>query len=151
MRKYLWALAATLVTIVSARAETAYITDSLRVALRAEPTADAATVTMLNSGTAIEVLARAERMVQVHTQDAEGWLDARYVVAQAPASAQLAAARTHAEQLQAQLNQAQAALAEQTAKTNELEAKIAPAEPMPGYRRRPCCSPGVSPRLLCLV
>lgn len=131
MRKYLWALAVTLVATTSVRAETAYITDSLRVALRAEPTGDAATVTTLNSGAAIEVIARAERMVQVRTAEAEGWVDARYVVAQAPASVQLGAARAQAEQLQAQLNQAQTALAEQTAKTSELEAKIAPTEPKP--------------------
>lgn len=114
-----------------ARAETVYVTDHLRVALRAEPTAEAATVVLLNSGTALEVLARDERMLQVRTQDAEGWIDARYVMTQAPAAAQLIAARTHAQQLQAQLNQAQAALAEQTAKATELETQGAPAAPTP--------------------
>lgn len=132
---FLTLLALTLAAPV-ARAETVYVTDHLRVALRAEPTAEAATVVMLNSGTALEVLARAEGMVQVRTQDAEGWIDARYVMAQAPAAAQLIAARTHAEQLQAQLNRAQAALAEQTAKATELETQGAPAAPTPAVPTR---------------
>ena len=133
MRTMAWTLAITLATITGARAETAYITDQLRIALRAEPAPDAAPITLLNSGTVLEILAREPGMVQVRTQTAEGWVDARYVVAQPPAMAQLDQARAQLEQLQLELNRAQGALAEQAARTAELEAQSAPPAPTPKF------------------
>ena len=131
MRAMAWTLALTLATITGARAETAYITDQLRIALRAEPAPDAAPITLLNSGAALEVLARDAGMVQVRTQTAEGWVDARYVVTQPPATAQLDQARAQLGELQLQLNRAQGALAEQAARTAELEAEPAPSPASP--------------------
>ena len=135
MRTRGWMLAVTLATIAVARAqgatETAYVTDQLRIALRAEPAPDAASITLLTSGTALEVIAREAGMVQVRTQTAEGWVDARYITTQPPAAAQLADARAQLEQLQMQLNQAQGALAEQAARAAELEAGSVPPAPTP--------------------
>lgn len=134
-RRVWWVLLATMaVARAQGATETAYVTDQLRVALRADATPEADAIGMLTSGAAVTVLARDARMLHVRSASGEGWVDARYVVAEPPAAAQLLAARGQLEQLQMQLNQAHGALAEQAARIADLESRAprpAPETPPP--------------------
>lgn len=161
MRIAAWVLAATLATTTVARGEnvapgateTAYITDQLRVALRAEANAEADPVAMLTSGAALTVLARDARMVRVRAEQGEGWIDARYLVAEPPAATQLVAARAQLEQLHSSSIRPRArSPSRPRAPPTWSEEARRPRRPRPlGRCRRPLFgSPGSHPRLLCL-
>lgn len=85
----------------SQAAETRYIRDSLSVALRAAPQADAATVGGgLVSGTAVTLLNTDREMARVRTSDGrEGWLAARFLVSEPIARDLLKEARVEIERL----------------------------------------------------
>jgi len=104
MKRAVLALVLFVTGAVAARAETLYVTDVLVVLLRATPAAQGATVKQLTSGAALEVLDRQGTWAKVREpQGASGWIEARYLVPQAPAGARLAQLRSELEQAQARL------------------------------------------------
>jgi len=93
----------------TALAETVYVIDRVVVGLRAEPTEGAPAVKSVDTGTALEVLERHDTLVHVREpQGAEGWIDARYVSAQAPVRAMVPALQAEVGRLRAQLAKLQA-------------------------------------------
>jgi len=123
----------------SARAETLYVAERMRIGLRAEATETGAVVKTVETGTPLEAIERVENFVNVRDpQGSVGWAEARYLTPDAPARLQLAKlqedlakSRSQTAEVQAQLKKAQAAAAEQAAtiKTLEKEAADKPALP----------------------
>lgn len=111
-----WLLVAVVLFPALAYAETLYVIDRVVIGLRAEPIEGAAVVKSVDTGTALEVLERQENLVRVREpRGTEGWVDARYLVAQPPArvqtqelQAELARTRTQLAKAQAQLQQGEA-------------------------------------------
>ncbi|MCR4331462.1 MAG: TIGR04211 family SH3 domain-containing protein [Sulfuricaulis sp.] len=132
---------AMLVIFTSARAETLYVAERMRIGLRAEATETGAVVKTVETGTPLEAIERAENFVHVRDpQGAVGWAEARYLTSDAPARLQLVKlqedlvrSRSQAAEAQAQLKKAQAAAAEQAATIKSLEQEAAdkPALPPP--------------------
>ena len=120
MRQALFWIAGLLVFLpLPGIAETLYVTDKIHIAMRAGPGKEAAPLKTLASGTALEVLAKEGSQIQVRDPEKiEGWVDAGYLIAEPPARGQV-------EKMQVQLQQVQAALAQETAKTKELTDKLA--------------------------
>ena len=125
----------------SARAETLYVAERMRIGLRAEATETGAVVKTVETGTPLEAIERVENFVHVRDpQGTVGWAEARYLTPDAPARLQmvklqedLARSRSQTAEAQAQLKKAQAAAAEQAATIKALEQKAAdkPALPPP--------------------
>jgi len=125
----------------SARAETLYVAERMRIGLRAEATETGAVVKTVETGTPLETIERVENFVHVRDpQGTVGWAEARYLTPDAPARLQmvklqedLARSRSQTAEAQAQLKKAQAAAAEQAATIKALEQKAAdkPALPPP--------------------
>ena len=117
----------------------------------------------VESGTTLEVLQRLEKYVYVRDkQGTNGWVEARYLTADAPARLQmgklqeeLTKARVQVSDVQTQLKKTEAALAEQTAKRKELEKTVAnvpvgpaamtPAPPVPAAPVKGASEPAVAP------
>ncbi len=131
------ALLLTLVT-VSARAETVYVAERLRIGLRADMAETSPVVKTVETGAPLEVVERLEKLVRVRDpQGIEGWIEARYLTPDPPARSQLAKlqedlakSRAQATEAQVQLKKAQSALTEQADKIKELE-KTAGDRPLP--------------------
>jgi SH3 domain protein len=101
-----------------AAAETAFVTDSLRLGLHAAPDTSDRPFDNLVSGTAVEVLERNPNYAHVRLEDGrEGWVKATYLVALKPAAARVAELEAEV----ARLNEAAAvAQAAQTTAEQEL-------------------------------
>jgi hypothetical protein len=116
-------------------AETLYVTERLAVPVYATP-AEGPAVRTVEAGAALEVLERAERFARVRDrQGAEGWIDARYLVADAPARTQLPRAneeltrlRRELAEAQGKLRKAEAELGQQVAKGEALGKQLAAAQ-----------------------
>jgi len=79
----------------AAAAETAYVTDSLRLGIHEAPDTSDRPFDNLVSGTAVEVLERSTNYARVRLADArEGWVKATYLVELKPAQARLAELET---------------------------------------------------------
>ena len=123
----------------SARAETLYVAERMRIGLRAEATETGAVVKSIETGTPLEMIERAENFVQVRDpQGTVGWAEARYLTPDAPARLQLvklqedlARSRSQTVEAQAQLKKAQATAAEQAARIKALEQEAADKPVMP--------------------
>lgn len=136
----------------SARAETLYVAERMRIGLRAEATETGAVVKTVETGTPLEAIERVENFVHVRDpQGTVGWAEARYLTPDAPARLQLvklqedlARSRSQTAEAQAQLKKAQTAAAEQAAtiKTLEQEAADKPVLPPPATPA-PIASPPV--------
>jgi hypothetical protein len=119
--------------ITTAQAETVYITERIRIGLRAEIPETSAVVKTLETGTPLEIIERYDKLTRVRDpQGAEGWIEARYLSIEPPASLQLAKlqveltkSRTQASEAQAQLKKAQVTIAEQAEKIKGLEKNLA--------------------------
>ncbi len=132
---------AMLVIFTSARAETLYVAERMRIGLRAEATETGAVVKTVETGTPLEAIERVENFVHVRDpQGTVGWAEARYLTSDAPARLQLVKlqedlvrSRSQTAEAQAQLKKAQAAAAEQAATIKKLEQEVAdkPALPPP--------------------
>jgi SH3 domain protein len=116
-----------------AAAETAYVTDSLRLGLHAAPDTSDRAFENLISGTAVEVLERNPNYARVRLSDGrEGWVKATFLVALKPAAARVA--ELEAEMLSLQeaataATTAQGAAEQDLARfTAELQAKTGSAE-----------------------
>ena len=118
----------TLLPLVVA-AETAYVTDNLRLGLhRAEDTSDRAFRT-LESGQALEILSRNRNYAQVQLPDgARGYVKAAYLVSDKPARLIVAETQAEAERLARELEEARQAFAAPAAAIDALEQQSAALE-----------------------
>ncbi len=109
-----------------AAAETAYVTDNLRLGLHsAEDTSDRA-FRFLDSGQAMEVLVRDRNYANVRLPDgAEGWVKAAYLVDEKPAKLIVAETIAERDSLAAELESAKQAFAEPAAAIDRLEGEVA--------------------------
>lgn len=116
-----------------ASAETAYVTDSLRLGLHAaSDTSDRPFETLL-SGTAVEVLERTTNYARVKLPDGrEGWVKAAYLVTEKPAAARVLELESEIDGLEGAVAQAKtaqtAAQHELTRLTSELQATTGSTE-----------------------
>jgi SH3 domain protein len=133
MRKAAFLAPLLLAFAAGAAAETAYVTDSLRLGLHAAPDTSDRPFENLISGMAVEVLERNPSYARVRLADGrEGWVKATYLVALKPAAARVAELEAEMAKL---TNDAAAATAAQSAAeqalarhTAELQAKTGSAE-----------------------
>jgi len=107
-----------------AAAETAYITDNLRLGLhQAEDTSDRA-FRFLESGQAMEILIRDRNYANVRLPDGtEGWVKSAYLVDEKPAKLIVAETIEERDRLASELEQARAAFAEPAATIDELRSQ----------------------------
>jgi hypothetical protein len=137
----------------SARAETLYVAERMRIGLRAEATETGAVVKTVETGTPLEAIERVENFVQVRDpQGTVGWAEARYLTPDAPARLQmvklqedLARSRSQTAEAQAQLKKAQAAAAEQAATIKTLEKEAADKPVLPPAATSMPVPPPVAP------
>jgi SH3 domain protein len=105
-----------------AAAEVVYVSESLKAGIHQSESFQSTILTLIPSGTALEVLERKSNQTRVKTPDGVvGWVDARYLTAALPSSrriedledellqtaTELAAAREQAAELEFQLTQAE--------------------------------------------
>lgn len=109
-----------------AAAETAYVTDNLRLGLHAaEDTRDRA-FRFLESGQAMEVLVRDRNYANVRLPDgAEGWVKSAYLVDEKPAKLIVAETMAERDALAAELAEAREAFAEPAATIDQLRRETA--------------------------
>mgnify|MGYP001814014660 FL=1 len=109
-----------------AAAETAYVTDNLRLGLHAaEDTSDRA-FRVLESGQPMEVLLRTGNYANVRLPDgAEGWVKTGYLVDEKPAKLIVAETMAERDALAAELAEAKAAFAEPAATIENLQSEAA--------------------------
>jgi hypothetical protein len=123
----------------TARAETLYVAERMRIGLRAEATETGAVVKTVETGAPLETIERIENFVQVRDpQGTVGWAEARYLTPELPARSQLvklqedlARSKSQVAEAQAQLKKAQATAAEQEATIKTLEQEVADKPAMP--------------------
>jgi len=111
---------------VLATAETAYVTDNLRLGLHtAEDTSDRA-FRYLESGQAMEILTRDRNYANVRLPDGtEGWVKSAYLVDEKPAKLIVAETSEERDRLALELEEAKAAFAEPAATIDELRGQSA--------------------------
>ena len=111
---------------VLAAAETAYVTDNLRLGLHAaEDTSDRA-FRFLESGQPMEVLVRDRNYANVRLPDgAEGWVKSAYLVDEKPAKLIVAETIAERDALATELAEAKEAFAEPAATIDQLRAETA--------------------------
>ena len=111
---------------VLATAETAYVTDNLRLGLHtAEDTSDRA-FRYLESGQAMEILTRDRNYANVRLPDGtEGWVKSAYLVDEKPAKLIVAETSEERDRLARELEEAKAAFAEPAATIDELRGQSA--------------------------
>ena len=110
---------------LAAAAETAYVTDNLRLGLHAaEDTSDRA-FRFLDSGQAMEVLIRDRNYANVRLPDgAEGWVKSAYLVDEKPAKLIVAETMAERDALAAELESAKQSFAEPAAAIDRLEGEV---------------------------
>ncbi len=111
---------------LTAVAQTAYVTDNLRLGLHtAEDTSDRA-FRYLESGQAMEILSRDRNYANVRLPDgAEGWVKNAYLVEDKPAKLIVAETMAERDALAAELEEARAAFAEPAATIDGLRTETA--------------------------
>src|SRR5262245_65020394 len=104
------AIAILLGCATSAAAETAWVTDSLRLGLYAEPDASGSPSQNLQSGAALEVLERTQGYARVRTAaGSEGWVKSAYLVDEKPAQLRVAELEAELATLRSDADRARAA------------------------------------------
>jgi len=94
----------------AAAADTAYVTDSLRLGLYAEPGASGSPSQNLVSGTALEVLERTQGYARVRTPaGSEGWVKSAYLVDEKPAQLRVGELETELAALRSDADRARPA------------------------------------------
>ena len=107
---------------VLAAAETAYVTDNLRLGLHAAEDTNDRAFRFLDSGQAMEVIVRDRNYANVRLPDGvEGWVKAAYLVDDKPAKLIVAETIAERDALAAELEQARQAFAEPAAVIDRLE------------------------------
>ena len=119
-------ISAFLLLPVLAAAETAYVTDNLRLGLHAaEDTSDRA-FRFLESGQPMEILVRDRNYANVRLPDGtEGWVKSAYLVDEKPAKLIVAETIAERDALATELAEARAAFAEPAATIDQLRAESA--------------------------
>lgn len=123
-----WILVAAMLfagALPGASAQTAYVTDVLRLGLhRAQDTSDRAFESLV-SGAELEVLERVPNYARVRTEDGrEGWVKSAYLVAEPPARYQLAQLTEELETARKRLAATEAALLVAQQETDQLRNQI---------------------------
>jgi uncharacterized protein YgiM (DUF1202 family) len=110
---------------LAALAETAYVTDQLRLGLhRAADTSDRAFRT-LESGQEMEILSQNRNYAQVRLPDGTvGYVKAAFIISEKPATLVVAETRAESERLAAELERAKAQFAEPAAAIAALERQV---------------------------
>ncbi len=118
-----------ILTPLAALAETAYITDNLRLGLhQAADTSDRAFQT-LESGQELEIISRDRNYANVRLPDGvEGYVKAAYLVSEKPAKLIVAETQAAVETLQAELDETKAAFAAPAATIDRLEQDLAASQ-----------------------
>jgi SH3 domain protein len=107
-------------------AETAYVSDKIHTEIRAQADRASAVLKSVSTGAALEVLERGPGMTRVRDADGtEGWIDAGMLTTEPPARNRLDSMKTQVDGLKGQLEKAQAALAQESAKSADLAKKLA--------------------------
>ncbi len=137
MRPGVWGLIGLLVSApMAAVAETAYVTDNLRLGLYEAEDTSGRPIRMLESGQAMEILSRDRNYANVQLPDAsEGWVKAAYLVSDKPAKLIVAEITAERDALAAELEVTQQSFAAPAATiealrndASALEAKITVAD-----------------------
>lgn len=113
---------------ILAGAETAYVTDVLRLGIHnAQDTSDRPFDNLV-SGTALEILERVPNYVRVRTPEGqEGWVKSAYLVTEKPAQARIAEAEAEVERLSSELASLRSAHDEAETTANALSRQMAAA------------------------
>ena len=105
-----------------ATAEVVYVAESLRAGIHQSESFQSTILTLVPSGTALEVLERTRKQTRVKTSDGVvGWVDARYLTTALPSSRRI-------EDLEAELLQTATELATAREQAADLEFQLAQAE-----------------------
>lgn len=108
-----------------AAAETAYVTDVLRLNIYSSPDFSGSAVRTLVSGDAFEVLVRERLATQVELPDGtRGYVRSAYIVAEKPARLIVAETQAELDRLNAELAQTRAAFADPAAEIDALNQRI---------------------------
>jgi hypothetical protein len=113
---------------ILAGAETAYVTDVLRLGIHnAQDTSDRPFDNLV-SGTELEILERVPNYVRVRTPEGqEGWVKSAYLVTEKPAQARIAEAEAEVERLSSELASLRSAHDEAETTANALSRQMAAA------------------------
>ena len=110
---------------VHSLAETVYVSDSLRVGVRAEPDNSISPHGVVVTGMQLEVLERANGFIKIHSEGGvEGWIKDSYVTTTKPAKLELTAVRAEQAKLQMQLANQDKLLKDATTKAAALSAEL---------------------------
>ena len=106
-------------------AETAYVTDILRLGIhRAQDTSDPAFQNLV-SGTELEIIERVPNFARVRTSDGQdGWVKSAYLVSDKPAQLRVAEVEAELEQLRAAISESSGARSRAERESNRLSQKI---------------------------
>ncbi|UCH52452.1 MAG: TIGR04211 family SH3 domain-containing protein [Pseudomonadota bacterium] len=138
--RYQWlALLVAVIGSAAAQAESAYISDRLTTAINPAPDDIGPALKRLEAGTPVEVIARHERFARVRDKTgAEGWIDARHLVAEPPARQQLGklqeelkVARTQLTEARGKLKEMEVVVEQEARKNKELAKGLAEAKAAP--------------------
>jgi uncharacterized protein YgiM (DUF1202 family) len=109
-----------------ASAETVYVSDKIQAGIRAEPSKEGPALKVVSSGAVLEVLERMPGFARVRDADGtEGWIVASVLSEDPPARPQLEGLKSQLITLKAQVDKANAALTQETAKSAELTRRLA--------------------------
>mgnify|MGYP003423117152 FL=1 len=109
-----------------ASAETAYVSDKIQAGIRAQPVKDGPALKIVSTGTVLEVLERMAGFARVRdAEGTEGWIDAGVLTAELPARSQMEGLKSQLNTLKAQVDKAQASLAQETTKSADLARQLA--------------------------
>ena len=106
-------------------AETVYVSDNLRVGVRAEPNNSIAPHGVVITGMSLEVLERSNGFIKIrNASGVEGWIKDSYTSAEKPAKLELTAVQAEQAKLQTQLATQDKLLRDANAKSEALTAKL---------------------------
>ena len=127
MRRLIWGIIGLVALApLSALAETAYVTDNLRLGLHQAPDTSDRAFQYLDSGQAMEILTRDRNYANVRLpDDTEGWVKAAYLVDVKPAKLIVAEITAERDALTAELEETKQAFAAPAATIEALQADAA--------------------------
>ena len=127
MRRLIWGIIGLVALApLSALAETAYVTDNLRLGLHQAPDTSDRAFQYLDSGQAMEILTRDRNYANVRLpDDTEGWVKAAYLVDEKPAKLIVAEITAERDALTAELEETKQAFAAPAATIEALQADAA--------------------------
>lgn len=127
MRRKIWGIIGLVALApLSAFAETAYVTDNLRLGLHQAPDTSDRAFQFLDSGQAMEILTRDRNYANVRLpDDTEGWVKAAYLVDEKPAKLIVAEITAERDALTAELEATKQAFAAPAATIEALQAEAA--------------------------